>query len=240
MSARFGFQFVDLHPLFLNDEGELRDEYALDAVHLNVSGYMAWLGAISDGDDVETLINLAPLWLLANSPERLVHKVDPPFEGEYPGSRGRHEMVIYTPAYERESTGTNEWGQEAIVEDGVVVELNLHDSPIPSNGFVVSGHLTAAHWITTNLHPGVRVEHDESEIRILPPPAEEMTPAERTRLLRIRALQLILRNESETVQTRGRDLLREILALEQGDEEPGAEELDAITAQLEMLSSEQQ
>lgn len=37
-----GAEFINLHPLFLNEEGELRAEYAIDSIHLSEEGYRVW------------------------------------------------------------------------------------------------------------------------------------------------------------------------------------------------------
>ena len=77
----------------------------------------------------------------------------------YPGLRGPNQLIVYTPEYGLR-TGTNEYGTEAIVVDGIVVRLNGADSIIPNNGFVVSGHGRAKKWITENIQIGSRVAID--------------------------------------------------------------------------------
>ncbi len=74
----------------------------------------------------------------------------------YPGLRGPNELIVYTPTYGLR-TGTNEYGTEAIVVDGIVVRLNGADSIIPDNGFVISGHGKAKKWITENIQIGSKV-----------------------------------------------------------------------------------
>lgn len=64
-----------------------------------------------------------------------------------PGFRGENQLMIYTPAYGAQ-TGTNQAGWEAVVENGVTVRLNAGNSSIPANGFVISGHGSAAQWLT--------------------------------------------------------------------------------------------
>ncbi len=78
----------------------------------------------------------------------------------YPGSRGVNQLVIYKREYGRK-TLTNEFGKEAVVESGVVVELSGADSIIPHYGYVVSGHGKAKNWINENLQVGTIVELDE-------------------------------------------------------------------------------
>ncbi|MBN1476459.1 family 10 glycosylhydrolase [Candidatus Sumerlaeota bacterium] len=109
--------------------------------------------------------------------------IDPPREGEFPGSRGTGQMILYTPAYGHPTTGTNEWGVEAIIEDGLVTQVGPNSSPIPENGFVVSGHEGAARWIGLNLHPGTAVTFDEREVRI------DDSPRGQLRSLRARVME---------------------------------------------------
>ncbi|MBS3793137.1 hypothetical protein KGY77_10915 [Candidatus Bipolaricaulota bacterium] len=77
--------------------------------------------------------------------------------------RGPNQLIVYTSEY-GERTGTNPWGAEAIVKNGKVVELRHgflaqeSDSPIPEEGFVLSGHGTAKEWLTSNLEKGINVE----------------------------------------------------------------------------------
>ena len=74
----------------------------------------------------------------------------------YPGYRGAGQLVIYHPGFNY-STGTNEFGYEAVVVDGVVVKLTGADSIIPRDGFVVSGHGSSKTWIKNNLKIGTQV-----------------------------------------------------------------------------------
>lgn len=77
--------------------------------------------------------------------------------------RGPNQLIIYTPEYGKR-TGTNPWGAEAIVKNGRVTEIRqgflteTQDSPIPENGYVVSGHGRAKEWINSNLEKGMKVE----------------------------------------------------------------------------------
>ncbi|MBQ5837089.1 MAG: family 10 glycosylhydrolase [Clostridia bacterium] len=54
-------------------------------------------------------------------------------------SRNGGNLIIYTPNM-GDTTGTNEWGYEVIIENNVAVRYNKGNSPIPKNGFVLSGH----------------------------------------------------------------------------------------------------
>src|SRR5690606_40928138 len=89
---------------------------------------------------INVVRDLAPRWAKANPRAWPLKAVDPSVEGAaYPGNRGPDEMLVYTPAYGK-STGTNPWGTEVIVIDGVVTERTVGDTPIPENGYVISGH----------------------------------------------------------------------------------------------------
>ena len=84
-----------------------------------------------------------------------ITSVNPAIE-TYPGGRGPDQLIIYTPACGRLRTGTNSWGAEAVVEREYVTESDGNDRTIPGNGFVVSGHGTAARWVQS-LDVGVRI-----------------------------------------------------------------------------------
>lgn len=74
----------------------------------------------------------------------------------FPGYRGPGQLVVYYPGFGY-TTGTNEYGTEAVVEDGVVVKLSGADSMIPKNGFVISGHGSSKTWIKNNLNIGTNI-----------------------------------------------------------------------------------
>lgn len=46
MAGEYGFEWVDLYSVFVNEEGELRRAYSLDGLHLTEEGYAAWTGVI--------------------------------------------------------------------------------------------------------------------------------------------------------------------------------------------------
>lgn len=77
--------------------------------------------------------------------------------------RGSNQLIVYTPEYGKR-TRTNPWGAEAIVKNDRVTEIRqgflteMQDSPIPENGYVVSGHGGAKEWINSNLEKGMKVE----------------------------------------------------------------------------------
>ncbi|MBN2307338.1 MAG: family 10 glycosylhydrolase [Candidatus Hydrogenedentes bacterium] len=97
--------------------------------------------------------------------EREADKVDP--DGiEFPSGRGTDELVVYTPAF-GERTGTNIFGSEAVVRQGRIVERTGGDSPIPADGFIVSGHGRASAWIMLHCEPGSRVERNGLRLTVI-------------------------------------------------------------------------
>lgn len=78
----------------------------------------------------------------------------------FPGYRGPGQLVVYKQNFGR-TTGTNEFGKEAVVEDGRVVKLTGANSLIPKNGFVISGHGSAKKWISNNLKIGTNIVINE-------------------------------------------------------------------------------
>ncbi len=98
------------------------------------------------------------------------HAIDPTAESNpdgapYPGYRGPDQLVVYTPAY-GSSTGTNQWGYEVIVRDGVVTALSGADSPIPEDGYVLSGHGVMADWLRRNAVVGASVTLSGHQVTI--------------------------------------------------------------------------
>ncbi|MBR1618098.1 hypothetical protein IJ670_08110, partial [bacterium] len=78
-------------------------------------------------------------------------------QNNYPGYRGTNQLVIYTSDFGH-TTGTNEFGKEAVVQNGIVTALTGANSIIPSNGFIISGHGKAKKWINDNLKIGVKID----------------------------------------------------------------------------------
>ena len=68
-------------------------------------------------------------------------------------------LIIYTPAMGA-TTGTNEWGYEAVIENDRCTKLGGGNNAIPANGFVLSGHdedeggKQMGKWIKDNVHLG--------------------------------------------------------------------------------------
>ena len=94
-----------------------------------------------------------------------INAIDPstatnPSGSSFPGVRGANQLVIYTPKFGN-STDTNEYGGEAIVQENTVVSLSGADSLIPKDGFVISGHGCAKKWMNENLMVGTKVSIDK-------------------------------------------------------------------------------
>lgn len=84
----------------------------------------------------------------------------------YPGLRGANQLIVYTPEYASPSTGTNEFGGEAIVEGDIVTSLSGADSLIPSNGIVISAHGRAKSWLNNNVQIGTIISIDKETMTI--------------------------------------------------------------------------
>ena len=89
-----------------------------------------------------------------------------PGPGPYPGGRGPEQLVVYTPAY-GPRTGTNPWGFEVTVREGVVAASEGGDSAIPLDGFVISAHGKAAAWLEEHAAPGARARIENQTLRIV-------------------------------------------------------------------------
>ncbi len=80
-----------------------------------------------------------------------------PAGANYPGLRGGDQLIRYTPAFGK-TTGTNEYGAEITVIDGIVVMKTGSNSIIPENGYVLSGHGSAKKWLNTNTIIGTFID----------------------------------------------------------------------------------
>jgi len=83
----------------------------------------------------------------------------------FPGNRGPDQLVQYTPEF-GENTGTNEWGFEAVVQDGVITALGAASTTIPQNGYVLSGNGSADTWLRANVVIGASVEVTDGTVHI--------------------------------------------------------------------------
>ena len=106
-------------------------------------------------------VELAPHEQVFEKSTYKINAIDPTVSNNwsasmYPGLRGANQLVVYTQSFGN-STGTNEFGAEAIVEGNVVTSLSGADSIIPSNGLVISAHGRAKTWLNKNIHIGTKV-----------------------------------------------------------------------------------
>ncbi len=81
-------------------------------------------------------------------------------------ARGEDDMILYTPAHGA-TTGTNEYGYEVVVEDGVITKLGGNNSAIPSNGYVISLHGATSKWMRIKLVKGMMVEYDPQTLNVV-------------------------------------------------------------------------
>ncbi|TAJ11926.1 hypothetical protein DMA11_15005 [Marinilabiliaceae bacterium JC017] len=77
-----------------------------------------------------------------------------------------NSIIVFTPS-NGESTRTNEWGTEAIVEDNIVTHLGGNNSKIPKNGFVISGNEDGCNWINKNIYIGMQVKINNGYINCI-------------------------------------------------------------------------
>ncbi len=82
----------------------------------------------------------------------------------YPGCRGAEQLVQYTPASGRATTGTNDFGFEVTVQGDVVTGAGGNNREIPADGFVLSGHGSRGTWLQTNAVVGATIEIDGSTV----------------------------------------------------------------------------
>lgn len=189
IARRENLTYLDLHPIMKDANGNLREEFTADGVHLNLKGYLAWIEMMLPEEEFfKAAVHLMPLWKKKSGRSLKIDKIDPVQEGPYPGHRGKNELVVYTPAYAEKSTGTNEWGVEAVVRNGVVVKKEKRDSLIPSDGYVISGHGDAANWISSNVEMNMSVKRTREEIVLGDTPAPQTTLTLSERLFRLHDL----------------------------------------------------
>lgn len=75
--------------------------------------------------------------------------------------RAADYAVIYIPSA-GETTGTNTYGFEVTVENGIVTKCGGSNSVIPKNGFVISAHGKASTALQGMAQIGMKVSYDES------------------------------------------------------------------------------
>lgn len=90
--------------------------------------------------------------------------VDPGSGDCYPGCRGAEQLIRYTSAWGSPSTGTNDFGYEVTVVDGVVVGAGGNDRQVPEDGWVLSGHGSRGSWLQANAVVGATITLDGDEL----------------------------------------------------------------------------
>lgn len=165
-------EYLDVAAVMKNEAGYIRQEFTQDSIHMTVRGNIAWMETFVPAEHWgEIAVNLGKTILSVNAGSRLVDKTDPNRDGaEFPSNRSTNELVLYTPHGGFPRSGTNQWGTEAVVRGGRVVEVGKqNDNEIPADGYVVSGHGTGAEWISTHLKPGTVVQVVQGRLQVITP-----------------------------------------------------------------------
>ena len=84
---------------------------------------------------------------------------------EFNAGRGEHMLIVYSPM-RGETTQTNPYGYEAVVENGRVVSLGGNNNTIPQNGVVVSGNGGAERWMKEHILPGSAIATSREDYSI--------------------------------------------------------------------------
>ena len=81
-------------------------------------------------------------------------------------TRQENFLVIYNQT--GKTTGTNQWGFEAVVTAGVITSIGGNDNLVPSEAgsFVISGHGTSVDWIQENAKLGMGAKYDAAEKKL--------------------------------------------------------------------------
>jgi uncharacterized lipoprotein YddW (UPF0748 family) len=115
-----------------------------------------WLKKLKPGDTVA----LQESWF--SQQQAKIDVVDPtpqnnPMGSGFPGFRASNQLVVYDSGYGRPNTGTNEFGFEVTVRNGIVMAQEGSDSAIPADGFVLSGHGRGRSWLIANAPLGAKI-----------------------------------------------------------------------------------
>ncbi len=95
-----------------------------------------------------------------------VTAVDPKNTRDFPGGRGEHQLIVYTSGYGRPTTGTNQWGVEAIVRENVVIAIGGNNSPIRKGEYVLSGHGRARVFLQKTIKIGAKIRLSDSAVTV--------------------------------------------------------------------------
>jgi uncharacterized lipoprotein YddW (UPF0748 family) len=116
-----------------------------------------WLKKIKPGD----ILHVQQAWFHhQQSPLDVINPspANNPMGSGFPGFRASNQLIMYNSDYSQPSTGTNEFGFEVTVRNGIVTAQEGSDSSIPSDGFVLSGHGRGRSWLIANAPIGARIE----------------------------------------------------------------------------------
>ncbi len=234
LASQKGAGFIDVYTPMANEAGNLRSAYTVDGVHLSLNGYLALLEqALPESRIFDAAWNLMPLWRDLRRLEYEADKVNPQGPSDYPGGRAGDELVVYTPEYGK-STGTNEWGVEAVVRNGKVAGLGGNDSQIPEDGFVLSGHGAAARWITNNLSKGIPVVLAGKTVILKRSGLDSFSPSDKANEIRLRYYDALARLREEGAGTEKLAKAKELLARVRTIR-ADAEDLDKLAERIEEL-----
>ncbi len=86
-----------------------------------------------------------------------ISKINPANDTTFPGGRGVNQLVMYTEHYGKSTTGTNDYGVEAVVRNGIVVAIGGNNSRIQKGRIILSGHGTARAWLLENAKIGADI-----------------------------------------------------------------------------------
>ncbi len=116
-----------------------------------------WLKRIKPGDTLE----VQKAWFHHQQSKLDVINPSPlnnPMGSGFPGFRASNQLIMYNSGYSQPNTGTNEFGFEVTVQNGIVTTQEGSDSSIPADGFVLSGHGKGRSWLIANAPIGARME----------------------------------------------------------------------------------
>jgi lysophospholipase L1-like esterase len=68
IAATEGISFLDLYPIFVNEQGNLRPSLSTDGLHLNYQGYVVWRSALEIFIQLKIPARFSPLYKSLPSP----------------------------------------------------------------------------------------------------------------------------------------------------------------------------
>lgn len=99
----------------------------------------------------------------------------------YGGFRGANQLIVYDSDYGQETTGTNGYGNEVVVnEQGYVIRNGGNNSIIPPGGIVLSGHGKFNTWLVQHAAIGskVLIQKEKKQVTIISTPESFLERAE--------------------------------------------------------------